>query len=126
MKRAVSRLALLMVGWYLLMPPQRFQLDVKDMERCSQQLEPGPDCTDLTAPLGDWWQSRSYDTAAQCTDDLIDKGSIKMTQAGHTEEWLTYSMPKGLCVASDDPRLKEHRRISWLCLPLDIGYFCPP
>lgn len=93
MKRA---LGILLVGWYLMTPA------------------PGADGKpDLAQPLAEWGIEWSYDTAKECGDALIDKGSIKLRQSGEIQEWETTSRRVGVCLASDDPRL---RPAPWFCL----------
>jgi hypothetical protein len=81
--------ALAIVGWYLMAPPPQ----------------------DLHAPISKWVMKGSYDTADACFADraLIggnaDLRAIQRRKAGLTAPDDPDSA--ALCIASDDPRLKE-------------------
>lgn len=101
--------ALALVGWYLMEPP----------------VIPSSDRYDVQAPLSRWKITARFDTAAQCharRKQLIHKMAAptlpspeKLRKQGITvQDWIAGQL-SGIdefismrCVATDDPRLKEH------------------
>ncbi len=77
--------ALALVGWYLMVPP-----------------EPPPDgMSDPSTPLSRWHTIGSFDCAQACERiraAAIEKEPRKLRRAAEQN---------ALCIASDDPRLKE-------------------
>jgi hypothetical protein len=97
-------LVLALVGWYLMVPPNQAGWDCGQSFAAvlSHQLfGTGDDklCAhysslpDLDAPLSQWTDIASYDTAAQC-----HAADLEQMKGGGLAVWK--------CVASDDPRLK--------------------
>jgi hypothetical protein len=98
--------ALALVGWYLMLPPTRF-----DSSKVFQ-LRP-------RAPLSEWETVSSFDSAKDCEtartnydlDDLY-KQSQKPRYKDDLRPMLTRKdisalMGVAVCIATDDPRLKE-------------------
>ena len=89
--------ALVLLGWYLMIPPY-------DMARTPQ-----------APPLSKWEISQSFDSAGEC-EELRHGWQTKIDKAVHGDARLSkeitvgdvYSYSHSLCVASDDPRLKEN------------------
>lgn len=90
--------ALALVGWYLMAPPG---------------FSAAPDAEvhiNASAPLSEWDNLGSYDTAKECMDsklrieaDVIAgkaSGPKNAVAAAHTQ------IMAGQCIATDDPRLK--------------------
>src|ERR1700677_2784680 len=101
MKRLSHVLALLSVGWYLMVPPRPTggMLDF-----------------DLDAPLSHWDIEGSYDTAGQCEGARhawIKKASRTATPEELAPDRIAATSAKvlmadnSLCIATDDPRLKK-------------------
>jgi hypothetical protein len=88
----VKKLALALVGWYLLVPPIN-----------SMRL-------DRTAPLPTWMQAASFDSAAQCDADRLEGLQKINEQAKDSRDPVTLNEQEQLtfarCIATDDPRLK--------------------
>lgn len=85
--------ALALVGWYLLVPPWV-----------------APDQFDATAPLAQWRQVKSFDSAAVCEQHRL--GAFRHFSAEHkgdpmVAEYNARLYRAALCVETDDPRLKE-------------------
>lgn len=66
--------------------------------------------TDL--PLSQWWQHQAFDSAQECesaqtalSSRFVENAKKEPAQKGYWIGMAT-SMAQGLCVASDDPRLK--------------------
>ena len=93
--------ALVLVGWYLMIPPP----------------VPGAlTVPDVGAFLGDWFIKSAFDTAKECEDyhsrimestkkDLPRKNQLPKTPTAYVATAMLWSQ----CVASDDPRLKQHQ-----------------
>lgn len=92
--------ALALIGWYLVFPPLR-------------ESSLGGKCYDANAPLSAWRIMGSFDTAKECKNGLQKEEDDKIDRAAATGEhveanchgisaWLDV-----ICVATDDPRLKE-------------------
>jgi hypothetical protein len=84
--------ALVLVGWYLLAPPAL----------------KGGGGYDPDAPLNRWINEGSYDSAADCEafrTSIIEaaSGHIAKQQAHYIQSYFLLSV----CIASDDPRLKQ-------------------
>jgi hypothetical protein len=75
--------ALAMVGWYLMMPP------VHDGQ------------PDTQAPISAWKVFRTFDSTAACQEWKL-KLETRARRAGRYGP-----RPDFMCIASDDPRLKE-------------------
>jgi hypothetical protein len=73
-----TAVALALLGWYLMMPPQ------------TRTWWIGAQRSDDAAPLSRWTNAQSFDNAAKCETARL----ATQVQAG------------ALCVATDDPRLK--------------------
>src|SRR5262245_35252182 len=88
-------------GWYLLIAPFRETFD--------HSLAP-----DNKAPLEDWDRKRSYDSAAECEQDLrvtrnaFSEGLRKLHPTDTTRQLLLEAQwTTGVqCIATNDPRLK--------------------
>jgi hypothetical protein len=80
MKLRHATLALALLGWYLMVPPQ------------TRTWWVGPQRYDDVAPLSSWTIEGSFDNAQLCQATRQQAGDATM---GH-----------GTCVATDDPRLK--------------------
>ncbi len=94
--------ALAIVGWYLLVPP----------------IADNP--TDIgRAPLSEWINKGSYDTAAQCRDALnanikyhldrttrLEREPYVEADVKQATRLLYEAARSAQCVATDDPRLK--------------------
>jgi hypothetical protein len=85
-------LALVLVGWYLMVPP------TKD----ANQIDP-------SVPLPRWLVLRAFDTADACNeaqDQLryrVSRLNLRVPVASAASEAAEFSQ----CIATDDPRLKE-------------------
>ncbi len=76
--------ALVLVGWYLMLPPLGADHSRDDI-----------------APISRWRFEDSLDSAAECRDTLLRRWS-------HAEdEKVKDAYLKAACVSTDDPRLKE-------------------
>jgi hypothetical protein len=85
--------ALASIGWYLMIPPL-------DNNKPQANL-----------PVSEYWQHQSFDSAREC--EASKEGYLKKYQAnaketGMTAYWtgMMESVAQGLCIATDDPRLK--------------------
>ena len=77
--------ALALVGWYLILPPlEVHQLDEK-------------------APISLWDKVGTYDTETACKEQAA---LLRLRHAKVTDPLLKKHFALGLCIASDDPRLK--------------------
>ena len=98
--------ALALVGWYLMMPPH----------------VGGDGKPDKGVPLAQWDQMGSYDSAAECSGAYIwflkqrqKESALSLRsnpppltlQADAARQQLGEASA-AVCIASDDPRLKEH------------------
>jgi hypothetical protein len=84
--------ALALVGWYLLAPP----------------LGPNKEARSA-APLKEWANFGSYDTAKECTDDRANQVQFWMSDAAKNSQYKRGTLAElahSVCIASDDPRLK--------------------
>jgi hypothetical protein len=84
--------ALAFVGWYLMLPPP-----ASDHQG-----------TDTTAPLSIWFRAKPvYETKADCERDKAGLIALKRENPSSPAEQMKLEGEKaGLCVSSDDPRLK--------------------
>ncbi len=87
--------ALALVGWYLMIPPWS-----------------GPGRFDDKAPMRDWRQVGTYDSASECERDRNETADalLKNKDKGPDPETNNYNgtlYSSGRCVSTDDPRLKE-------------------
>jgi hypothetical protein len=86
--------ALAFVGWYFLSPPV---------------YAPGGRIYD-TAPLSAWSLIKSLDTAAEC-EAFKARGSADVNTTPYVpdsrRQITAERLEKSICIASDDPRLKE-------------------
>ena len=87
--------ALALVGWYLMVPPP--------MRLSDGHIDPD-EIPDLNAPLPQWSNLRSFDTAADCTAELE---VMKRRGAQFLREHPNpaFADPTNRCVSSNDPRL---------------------
>ena len=85
--------ALTLVGWYMMMPPP-------------PSYPGGPVNTSI--PLSKWNMTASYDTAKECEKyRSILQGLLANPETGEKTKDHTPRGDAAVCVASDDPRLKE-------------------
>jgi hypothetical protein len=84
MKLRHAAVALALLGWYLMLPPQ------------TRTWWVGPQRYDDVAPLSSWTIERSFDNAALC--------EANQQQAGDAATGTSHPA----CIASDDPRLKRY------------------
>jgi hypothetical protein len=84
--------ALALVGWYLMTPPLTKTGDVN-----------------LEAPLAQWKITNSFDTAIDCRTVLLQvQGYLPNPETGKKGPITTNPRQTNLvCIATDDPRLKE-------------------
>ena len=100
--------ALALVGWYLMVPP---------WESCNGAFSGGP-CN--PSPLVKWRIVESYDSLSKCEEvkaGWIEKGKMYLAESEVRNRSRTSRMGidavdatrdmSAMCVASDDPRLKE-------------------
>jgi hypothetical protein len=86
---------LVMVVWYLMMPP------------------PGGDGPDKLAPLGDWIIDSVYTGRSACEHGLRQfRQSLPGYLRAHTNSqpfvaWILQAAPLAACVGIDDPRLES-------------------
>jgi hypothetical protein len=80
--------ALALVGWYLLVPPR------------TKTWWIGEERYDDAAPLSRWTIERSFDKAEPCEAARLNT----QQQAGDAATRMNHAV----CVASDDPRLKQN------------------
>jgi hypothetical protein len=94
--------ALVLVGWYLMMPPPY-----------------GPKTNPGAAPLGQWTVFGRYDSARECSDErtkMIRVQSMALLSdlvegvSDANLPSLSLDFKHAQCIASDDPRLKEKQR----------------
>ena len=102
--------ALTLVGWYLMTPP---------LIKGAHNIKGGAHNTYTvyrSAPLSEWQIQESYDSAAQCEEGrpgfvraarrlVISAGLC--TETGPCNEPELESAALVLCIATDDPRLKD-------------------
>jgi hypothetical protein len=94
--------ALALVGWYLMAPP----------------TYPGPNgsfVTKTAVPLRLWQNIGSYDQVADCEDERRAFLDLKRTESASTfakessqVKLSIVSSWSAICIAADDPRLKEN------------------
>jgi hypothetical protein len=91
--------ALVLVGWYLMMPPPY-----------------GPKTNPGAAPLGQWTVFGRYDSARECSDErtkMIRVQSMALLSdlvegvSDANRPSLSLDFKHAQCIASDDPSLKE-------------------
>ena len=90
--------ALVLAGWYLMMPP-------------ATNSSIG---IDLGAPLSDWVMVESFDSARECKaahadmmkGNLVGKAPQNATVTERKRAAIALSIRHARCIASDDPRLK--------------------
>jgi len=97
--------ALTLVGWYLMMPPILAIGDTNDVEH-------GEWWTQTDAPVFKWQISSSFDSASDCEDlksKLIKRGGSEIghAKANSYNRAFAVASTQALCIATDDPRLKE-------------------
>lgn len=88
--------ALVLVVYYLMVPPYRICPD------CSDRLQPDPP----DAPLNKWEIVHRFDTSAKCEENLVwyQKEKKRMLLKRPRVSFIaTY----GKCISADDPRFKE-------------------
>jgi hypothetical protein len=92
--------ALALVGWYLMVPIQPAEQQLRMSDR---------------PPLSKWFIFASYDSAERCeqersklAEDAIGRfGSEAMVQPRMVEQAHAAQKYAAVCIATDDPRLKE-------------------
>ncbi len=106
--------ALALVGWYLMVPPGK--VDVTSPPR---KVVPGSFRFRPNAPIAQWEEVSVFDSAKECEDartsyslDDLYRQMQKPRYANDFRPSLTRKdiaslMATALCVATDDPRLKE-------------------
>ena len=97
--------AFALVSWYLMIPPILPIGDTVDVKN-------GRWWTQTAAPLSKWQISSSYDSASDCEnlkDKLIKSGSsgLDNTKATSYKRAFAVASTQAVCIATDDPRLKE-------------------
>ena len=100
--------ALVLVGWYLMMPPLvRVPPDPRDPSRDSA-------VPDSDAPLGKWFWSGSFDSADACQRsqekeiaETQRRNSLSPSPPAKVDRNVEVAFWVARCIASDDPRLKE-------------------
>jgi hypothetical protein len=93
--RSRNSAALIVLGWYLMVGPPRID----------QGAAVG---VDLLAPVSQWVNVHSFETADQC-EAYTPTYRNQVATSGHStayETAIAASGPSLQCVASDDPRLK--------------------
>jgi len=98
MMRLSHAAALAMIGWYLMVPPHRICLT------CSDYFQPRAQ----NLPLAEWETANHFDTLAECEASLdwkVKHNSRRFRLIKRAR--ISYIAKYGLCVASDDLRLKE-------------------
>ena len=88
--------ALTLVGWHLMVPPLKY-------DRAGHPITDlrGNEMADWTASLSDYWNVESFDSAQECKDAQTPFIS------SHEGAWSPSQRLASVCIASDDPRLKE-------------------
>jgi hypothetical protein len=89
--------ALVLVGWYLIVPPVR----VHDGQR-GPELGPVP-----SAPRSEWWKSKMIGSRAECQqklDRMLYQSYHDPIPAEVAAGEAAIRLPE--CVSTDDPRLK--------------------
>jgi hypothetical protein len=87
--------ALLLVGWYLMMPPP-------DPENMTQ--------VNTGAPLTSWRSMKTYSSKKDCEKDRDDDraaGARGLNSPSQTKRVIATVMSSVQCIASDDPRLAK-------------------
>ena len=95
--------ALVLVGWYLMVPPAQNDNDVR-----------------YNAPIGQWTIEHVFDSAVECdvlryrwrlrARKIWDADPKKLSPAdGHLSVAKFRQLEACECIASDDPRLKGHK-----------------
>jgi hypothetical protein len=93
--------ALVLVGWYLMVPPLKIEGPPDDPKT--------PVDVDTKAPLSQWKNIGSFDTAKQCYDypehflGMLRSNGKEHGGDAMAKYWFDHSQ----CIATDDPRLKE-------------------
>ncbi len=103
--------ALVMVGWYLMIPPGHLA-SAPAHHKQHPVLEPDP-----TAPLNGWYPVQSFSTELLCHQGLRDLGApstarehfMKPHRNPGERQFLTRALRSGQCIAADDPRIKGIR-----------------
>lgn len=88
--------AIALVGWYLMLPP-------------SGSSPAGVISVRIDAPMSEWSNFAAYDTASACEKERLAYQSQRLNTADHPREAAAakWSFDSSLCIASDDPRIKE-------------------
>jgi hypothetical protein len=87
--RTLQSLGLLLLGWYLMIPPSAGNSSVPKYDR--------------DAPLGKWFVYGAYDSAHEC------EGSKFLNREGFKQkpqDPLKSAFDAAQCIATDDPRLR--------------------
>jgi hypothetical protein len=112
--------ALVLVGWYLMVPP------IVRMPHGSRNLLTGKPIHGLmlgwtdeetSGALSHWQIVGSYDTAVECETGMATlshhsfiPGGLTSTEQKQYEQLQPLQIEKALCIATDDPRLKDNKR----------------
>jgi hypothetical protein len=124
---------LALVGWYLMMPP------IVRMPHGSRNLSAGKPIHGLvlgwtdegfSGALSHWQIVGSYDTAAECKAEIATlrpssiPNGLTSTEQKQYEQLQPLQIGNALCIATDDPRLKENEAPPCRCdSPDAIGWF---
>ena len=97
--------ALALVGWYLMAPPTLSIGDTSD-------IKSGRWRTKVSAPVREWQILESFDSASDCENmkgKLVMRGDKAMDRekASSYKEAFAIASTQAVCIATDDPRLKE-------------------
>ncbi len=97
--------ALVLVGWYLMAPPQKYRGDTPLVER------------KFDAPLNQWNIAKAFDEAQDCERER--------------NEDRAFGLMREQCIAADDPRLKGNRVVAaiaanpWVLKVSHVEYMAP-
>jgi hypothetical protein len=91
--RIFSQAAVLLAGWYLMLPP----------------LGGGPEKVNSDAPLRQWQVIEGFDTAEDCRNTAAYDWELLLKQV-RPPEVVVKQYTLSTCIATGDPRLKEGTR----------------
>jgi len=86
--------ALALFGWYLITPPWTYRSEDRSKPVAQRRYTANPD-----APYSQWSIEQSFDSADKCEEGRKEGQTWANNQLSN---WLY-----AICIASDDPRLKE-------------------